>query len=348
MFNVNAMSIKIFSKPSILTYNKNAVEAQFIFSSEWVGEKTAIFEVDGVSYAMLINENNRCDVPEECYRSKNYQFRVGVICGDLVTTNYAVVTFNESCYTPNVSITQPSDDVYTQIIKSIDDIKEKVDSVGIGEISNEQLANAIAVYFAENPISSVETSSTFVFKVNGGQTHWDTNDTSTCYKVENVNTWNFIPCKLSPWLAVNNSHDLEYYCNVTNDGKGVQFVENITRKIKKVSTSGNFFGQSQNWIGISLKVIASTLNTTDAQKKSDYTYLNENVVAIFNDDLPAGNIKRHKSFAGIDFVTEFQHKDDPNAKIVRDNMVINCLMWSGSQDDYISDESYIMITFYDL
>ncbi len=348
MFNVVGMGIKLFNKPNVLTFNKNQVFAQFIFSEEWVGLKTAIFEVDGIPYSLLLDEKNCCVVPEECYQSKNYQFKVGVICGDLITTNLATVSFNESCYTTNGTIPKPSDDIYTQIVKSIDNINEQIDNIEVGTVNDEQLNSAIANYFEANPITGNQTSSTFVFKVNGRQTHWDTNDTSTCYKVENVNEWNFVPCVLSPWIATKNSHGLDYYCNITADGKGVQFVGDITQKVRRISTAGNFFGKSQNWVGISLKLIASTLNTTDAQKKSDYSYLNENIVAIFNDDLPAGNIKRHKSFTGIDFETEFEHVDDPNAKIVRDNMVVNCLMWSGSQDDHISDESYIMFTFFDL
>ncbi len=341
LFNIDEMSIKLLYKPNTLTYNRNEVKAEFYFTDEWQGVKTAIFDVDGKAYSVLIAEDNTCEIPGECYFGKSMSFKVGAICGDLKTTNWATVNHNESCYTPNATIPPPTEDVYNEIIKLLNEVETPT-------ITDEQLSEAIENYFQDNPVEVKEqTSTTVIFKVNGNKTHWNSQDTSTCYKVDNVNQWNFTPCKLSSWVAKGNSNDISYYCSITSDGKGVQFADDITTKVKRISTAGNFFGQSQNWVGISLKLIASTLGTTDEEKKSDYTYLNDNIVAIFNDDLPAGNIKRHKSFVGIDFITEFEDKDNPSHQLIRDNMVLNCLMWSSSQDDYISDESYVMITFWD-
>ncbi len=321
-FNVDGMSIVLWNRPNTIVLN-TVLKAEFIFSNDWTGVKTALFKVDDKTYPVILNDDNTCDIPVECYSSERLVFYVGCV-SEKLTTNSEKVYFSESCYTPSTSISEPTPDVYQQIIALLNGINNTTSS---GDLA--------------------QTSSTFIFKVNGGQSHWNSNDTSKCYKVERPNEWNFMPCVLSPWIAVGNSNDLAHYCSVTSDKKGIQLVEDITTKISKMSTCGNFFGQSQNWIGISLKLIASALDTTDAEKKGDYTYNNQSIIAIFNDDLPAGNIKRHKSFVGIDFVTQFEHKDNPSLHILRDSMILNCLMWSASQDDYISDESYVMITFYD-
>ncbi len=321
-FNVDGMSIELWNRPNTIVLNK-VLKAEFNFSKEWTGVKTALFKVNNKTYPVILSEDNTCNIPVECYSSERLVFYVGCVCEN-ITTNSEKVYYSESCYTPNTSISEPTPDVYQQIIALLNNIQNPTNSGG-----------------------QAQTSSTFIFKFNGGKSHWNSSDTSTCYKVDRVNEWNFAPCVLSPWLAVGNSNNLEHYCSVTADGKGIQLADDIATKIKKMSTSGNFFGQSQNWAGISLKIIASTLETTDADKKSDYAYNKQNIVTIFNDDLPAGNIKRHKSFVGIDFVTQFEHKDNPSLHILHNSMVLNCLMWSGSQDDYVSDESYVMITFYD-
>ncbi len=343
IFSVLGSEIRLVSKPKILTYNKEVIKAEFVFSKEWNATKTAIFSAGVNVYSVLIDNDNTCDIPQECYFDKNLSFQVGVICGDedLKTTNIATVSVNKSCYETGTTIPKPTDDVYTQIIK-------KLEEMGQPEVTDEQLERVVDEYFQANPIiAGKQTYTTVIFKINGGKTHWNTQDTSTCYKVDILNQWNFIPCKLSPWIATGNSNDISHYCSVTADGKGVQLVEDITSKVKKITTEGNVYGAGQNWGGISLKLIASTLDTTDEQKKSDYNYLNDNIFTLFNDDLPPGNIKRHKSFVGINMFSQFVHTDNPNLFLIRDNMVLNYLMWSGSQDDYVSDESYVMITFWD-
>ncbi len=126
LLNVDGMSITLIDKPEVLTLNRNILKAEFNFSDEWVGVKTALFLVDGVTYSVLIEDDNACDIPEECYGSKRLQFAIGVICGNLITTNSVKVYYDESCYTSNTSIPEPTEDIYTQIIEKINNLGSDV------------------------------------------------------------------------------------------------------------------------------------------------------------------------------------------------------------------------------
>ncbi len=126
LLNVEGMSIKLIDMAETLTLNRNGLKAEFRFSREWTGVKTALFLVDGSTYAVLIEDDNTCKIPEECYNSKRLQFAIGVICGDLITTNYTKIFYDESCYTPNTSIPEPTDDIYTQIIEKINNLGSDV------------------------------------------------------------------------------------------------------------------------------------------------------------------------------------------------------------------------------
>ncbi len=127
--NINKMTISVVSKPEGLTLNKGAVLADFDFSEEWVGVKTALFLSGETTYSVLINEDNTCEIPQQCYSPKEKSFSIGCICGDLITTNSVRVLYNESCYVTDVSIPEPPTNVYTQIIEKINDI----DSGGVTE-----------------------------------------------------------------------------------------------------------------------------------------------------------------------------------------------------------------------
>lgn len=338
LFNVDGMSIERIYKPKTLTYNRNLVKAQFIFSDEWYGLKTAIFDVDGKAYNVLIDDNNTCTIPEECYTSKNMNFQVGVICGDLETTNWASVPYNESCYTPGATVPNPTPDEYTQII-------ELINNAGV---TDEQLKRLIDEYLTENPVEAPGSSfSMFLFYVDGQQTHWNSEDTSTCYRVENANVWNYVPVKLGDYIAVDNSHDISHYCTFSEDKKGVILDQNIVEKVSHITSVSNFFGKSKNWTNIALRAFSSTDDTTELEKLSDYLYLNDKTTIIFNDDLVASNAQRNKTITGRPLITAIEKTDNSNNVILKDNNIIHLQMLSDNTDDYISDRSYIVVTFYD-
>ncbi len=119
---VYGMSITLIDMPKLITLNWS-LKAEFEFSKDWVGVKTAIFEVNGKAYAVVLDEDNSCLIPEECYKSKNLVFTVGCISENL-TTNKVNVKFAESCYVQNTTISNPTEDVYTQLLDKINDIKQ--------------------------------------------------------------------------------------------------------------------------------------------------------------------------------------------------------------------------------
>lgn len=146
------MEIKLIYTPDVLTYGKNQIFAEFEFLDEGIsGTKTAFFEVNGTTISQLLDDNNKCEIPEECFSSKVKQFKVGVIYGDLITTNKATITYVESCYTPNSTVTKPTEDIYIQIINKLDEIETKLDNgngSNVSDITNDYVITNEFAYSA--------------------------------------------------------------------------------------------------------------------------------------------------------------------------------------------------------
>ncbi len=154
-FKVEGMSIQLIDMPKVLTLNWS-LKAEFEFSKDWEGTKTAIFTVNGESFAMVLEEDNTCLIPEECYNAKNMTFSVGCV-SEKFTTNKINVKFVESCYVQNTTISNPTEDVYIQII-------EKINSIDSGEVSQAEFDgvkgivsnNTASIEALENDIQEIQ------------------------------------------------------------------------------------------------------------------------------------------------------------------------------------------------
>jgi hypothetical protein len=94
----------------------NYLVANFMFaSSEWTGEKTAIFKNDsvGTAYSVLLT-NNSCIVPWEIIKTGTLS--VSVFCSTLVTANECEILVEPSGYVSGQTPQPPTQDVYNQII----------------------------------------------------------------------------------------------------------------------------------------------------------------------------------------------------------------------------------------
>ena len=102
--------------------SKNYLYAEFEFSSEWTGAKTAIFN-NGTAYEVIL-EDNKCLVPWEVITPQG--FSVSVFCGDRITANKSFVQVLASGYQEGETPEPPTPTVYEQIIAKQDDLEEDI------------------------------------------------------------------------------------------------------------------------------------------------------------------------------------------------------------------------------
>lgn len=116
--------------------------ANFKFDSEWdeYETKTARFSYNG-SYVDVVFDGDQCPVP---IISDTYFFLMGVYAGNLHTTTPARVPCKKSILCGGGSPAGPAPDVYNQIMEQLNDLNE---------LSEEELAEAVEAYFAENPVA---------------------------------------------------------------------------------------------------------------------------------------------------------------------------------------------------
>lgn len=116
---------------------------KFDFDDEWTAEKykTARF-IWNEKYEDVVFEGNECNMP---VISDTYNVKVGVFAGDLQTTTPAIIITKKSILCGSATAERPSEDVYSQIMALLNDLKE---------LSDEELAAAIEKYFAEDPIAA--------------------------------------------------------------------------------------------------------------------------------------------------------------------------------------------------
>lgn len=120
-------------------------EAEFLFDSEWDGHiKTARFIKSG-KYVEQILENDRCLIPVEVL--KHGYLKVGVFTSEMTTTRCEVF-IRPSIKQDNGVTAEPTPDVYSQIIRMIENIE-------IAGVTDEQIERAVTKYLAEHPIESL-------------------------------------------------------------------------------------------------------------------------------------------------------------------------------------------------
>lgn len=147
---LNVIEVEIKNKKAVRT-NETAYVCDnsdftvvFSFDEEWneFDIKTARFAYDD-KYQDIVFTGSECPMP---IISNTKLISVGVFAGDLHTTTPAVVVANKSILGASGTPEPPSEDVYAQIIKLIEEIE-----VG-GEVDEEVIRQAVEEYLNNNPI----------------------------------------------------------------------------------------------------------------------------------------------------------------------------------------------------
>ena len=141
-YNIRDRIIR-YTGPSLIGDNADYI-AEFEFDEEWTGKiKTARFEKDGTFIDQLLSMD-KCTIPVEVL--KGGMVRVGVYA-DKMATSYVEQFVRPSVLDKDGTPIPPSEDIYRQIIKMIEDI-------GQCDIPEEQIRNAINDYITKHPIES--------------------------------------------------------------------------------------------------------------------------------------------------------------------------------------------------
>lgn len=110
---------------------RNLYRAKFDFkNANWDGIKTALFKMGNKPKAVILDENDECDVPWEFFDTEETAYgTVSVFCGDLVTANKESVLVMQSGYEQSEASEPPTPDIYNQILEVVDDTKQIAQSV---------------------------------------------------------------------------------------------------------------------------------------------------------------------------------------------------------------------------
>lgn len=147
-FTVTNQRIKYVSNLYIVEKSRNYLTAKFSFSgSEWKNvAKTAIFKKDDNVINVLLDENGRCPVPWELITKGT--LKVSVFGGDLVTVDTAEVKILKSGYEEGNAPSEPTSDVYAQILAELQSIRDDF-------ITEEMLGQAVEDWLAENVVEAL-------------------------------------------------------------------------------------------------------------------------------------------------------------------------------------------------
>lgn len=110
---------------------RNLYRAKFDFkNANWDGIKTALFKMGNKPKAVILDENDECDVPWEFFDTEETAYgTVSVFCGDLVTANKESVLVMQSGYEQSEASEPPTPDIYNQILEVVDDTKQIAQSI---------------------------------------------------------------------------------------------------------------------------------------------------------------------------------------------------------------------------
>ena len=104
-------------KNTVVAGSKNYVRARFILrTDDWVRPITVIFS----GYTQLLDDNNECTVPWEVLQQPG-KVEVSAFCGDLHTSNIAVVPVEKTGYKSGETPKDPTPDVYQQFLQAVKD-----------------------------------------------------------------------------------------------------------------------------------------------------------------------------------------------------------------------------------
>lgn len=131
IFHVENQYIHRLDEFHVVARSNHYLYAEFTFTDDWVGEKTAIFTVEAdngqtVTKPILIGADGTCEVPNEVLQYDDSQLEVSAFCGNRVTANKAIVIVHASGYNDDSVPDDPTPDVYTQIINRLANVEQIV------------------------------------------------------------------------------------------------------------------------------------------------------------------------------------------------------------------------------
>lgn len=208
-FSVSGQKISLISKPDVITYSQNMIYAEFSISDEWKNQKnTALFTENGNTYKLLLDENNRCLVPYEVLYS--IYFYVGLIGGNLNTTNSVRVHTDKSIYRKNLNESQKENDVFGQILECLSTVNEQV------EVINQYYSNTDA---SINQLKTADTEIKTSLDSKVDTTDFNEYKTTTDTEIDQINqmlveiqttpVYKSIPINVSDWSA-NGTYTVTY------------------------------------------------------------------------------------------------------------------------------------------
>lgn len=116
-FKIEEQTLSLTSKQNVVADSLNYLTCKFTFSEEWNGLiKTAVFVSNTDEVFSTILADDACSVPYEVIESPS--FRVSVFGGNRITTNIVTVNVTESGYMEGDTPSEPTPDVYTQILNN--------------------------------------------------------------------------------------------------------------------------------------------------------------------------------------------------------------------------------------
>ena len=128
----------------LVSYNKG-YDANFIFDDEWNGLVKTVRFINGDKHKEVILENDKCEFPIDIMGSV---VEVGVFAGDLKSTTSTYVLFLPSILEKFGVPVDPTPDVYMQIIRMIEEIKNETD--------NEEKAVVVFKSWSEQDVEEAE------------------------------------------------------------------------------------------------------------------------------------------------------------------------------------------------
>ena len=116
----------------------------FLFDEEWEGHTKTVRFVSGKKYKdVLVDAEDECNIPLEVLNPGI--LRIGVFSSEYATTELFVNVKGSVLQSVAKQIDYISEDIYRQLLRIID-------SLQAGEVSQEQISEAVAQYMKENPI----------------------------------------------------------------------------------------------------------------------------------------------------------------------------------------------------
>lgn len=128
----------------LVSYNKG-YDANFIFDDEWDGLIKTVRFINGDKHKEVILENDKCEFPIDIMGSV---VEVGVFAGDLKSTTSTYVLFLPSILEKFGVPVDPTPEIYTQIIRMIEEIKNETD--------NEEKAVVVFKSWSEQDVEGAE------------------------------------------------------------------------------------------------------------------------------------------------------------------------------------------------